>query len=93
MSDATAVAADEPEVPDIDLPSDAFDAVLDALADREPGDSLHFEGSASRGRRERQGRRERRGRPLTSTSSPTATARPDCPSATSTRRSTTVPPR
>jgi len=50
MSDATAVAADEPEVPDIDLPSDAFDAVLDALADREPGDSLHFEGfSVARG--------------------------------------------
>jgi len=64
MSDATAVAADEPEVPDIDLPSDAFDAVLDALADREPGDSLHFEGSASRGAPGATGTtRARRGRP------------------------------
>jgi len=93
MSDATAVAADEPEVPDIDLPSDAFDAVLDALADREPGDSLHFEGSASRGAPGATGTTRATRTPPTSTSSPTATARPDCPSATSTRRSTTVPPR
>ncbi|OYR80928.1 hypothetical protein DJ71_14035, partial [Halorubrum sp. E3] len=44
MSDVTPAATDEPAVPDIDLPSDAFDAVLDALADREAGDPLRFEG-------------------------------------------------
>jgi len=51
-SDATAdegAAADDdtetaPEVPSIDLPSDAFDAVLDALDGRDPNDPLRFEG-------------------------------------------------
>jgi len=36
--------AGEPEVPDVDLPSDAFDAVLDALADRDADEPLRFEG-------------------------------------------------
>ena len=44
MSDATPAATDEPEVPDIDVSSGAFDAVLDALADRDPGEPLRFEG-------------------------------------------------
>ncbi|QWC19516.1 DR2241 family protein [Halorubrum sp. 2020YC2] len=54
MTDATSATGDEagdgeagdggPEVPDIDLPSDAFDAVLDALDDRDPGDPIRFEG-------------------------------------------------
>ncbi|GAA0724229.1 hypothetical protein J2744_002317 [Halorubrum trapanicum] len=40
---------DAPEVPEIDLPGDAFDAVLDAIDDRDPGDPLRFEGfTASR---------------------------------------------
>jgi hypothetical protein len=43
-------ADDEPEVPAIDLPSDAFDAVLDALDELEPGEPLRFEGfSVARG--------------------------------------------
>ena len=37
---------DGPAVPDIDLPSEAFDAVLDALDARDPGDLLRFEGFA-----------------------------------------------
>jgi len=41
---ADATGPDEPRVPEIDLPDDAFDAVLDALADREAGDPLRFEG-------------------------------------------------
>ncbi|OTF01245.1 DR2241 family protein, partial [Halorubrum sp. SD612] len=50
MADSTSATGggetgdDGSEAPDIDLPSDAFDAVLDALADRDPGDSLRFEG-------------------------------------------------
>ena len=48
MSDGTPTNADaaagEPEVPEIELPSDAFDAVLDALADRDPGEPIRFEG-------------------------------------------------
>jgi len=36
--------ADAPAVPEIELPSEAFDAVLDALADREPGKPVRFEG-------------------------------------------------
>ena len=48
-SDATADetdvdAADSAAVPEIDLPSDAFDAVLDALSDRGTGEPLQFEG-------------------------------------------------
>ncbi|MEZ3163707.1 DR2241 family protein [Halorubrum sp. RMP-47] len=35
---------DAPAVPDVELPSEAFDAVLDALADREPGKPVRFEG-------------------------------------------------
>ncbi|WP_096393988.1 DR2241 family protein [Halorubrum trapanicum] len=35
---------DAPAVPEIDLPGDAFDAVLDALDDRDPGKPLRFEG-------------------------------------------------
>ena len=42
-ADPAALAA-ESEVPDIDLPSDAFDAVIDALGDHTPGDPLRFEG-------------------------------------------------
>ncbi|WP_424014274.1 DR2241 family protein [Halorubrum xinjiangense] len=42
--DGNEAGDDTPEIPDIDLPSDAFDAVLDALDDREPGDPLRFEG-------------------------------------------------
>ncbi|WP_280587087.1 DR2241 family protein [Halorubrum sp. Boch-26] len=38
--------SDGPEIPEIDLPSDAFDAVLDALADRSDDDPLRFEGFA-----------------------------------------------
>jgi hypothetical protein len=34
----------DPEPPEVDLPSDAFDAVLDALDDRDPGEPLRFEG-------------------------------------------------
>jgi hypothetical protein len=34
----------DPEPPEVDLPSDAFDAVLDALGDRDPGDPIRFEG-------------------------------------------------
>ncbi|WP_435074867.1 DR2241 family protein [Halorubrum sp. HHNYT27] len=34
----------EPDVPDIDLPSDAFDAVLDELSNHTPGDPVRFEG-------------------------------------------------
>ena len=34
----------DPELPDIDLPSDAFDAVLDALDDRDSGEPLRFDG-------------------------------------------------
>jgi len=33
-----------PETPTIDLPDDAFDAVLDALDDRGPGEPVRFEG-------------------------------------------------
>jgi len=93
MSDATAVAADEPEVPDIDLPSDAFDAVLDALADREPGDSLHFEGfSVARGAGSDRDDESDEDAPdeyvLANGDRQTGLS-----SATSTRRSTTVPPR
>ncbi|MFW6317558.1 MAG: DR2241 family protein [Halorubrum sp.] len=45
-ADESAAAGDGagPEVPDIDLPSDAFDAVLDALGDKTPGDPIRFEG-------------------------------------------------
>ncbi|WP_139835055.1 DR2241 family protein [Halorubrum ezzemoulense] len=61
MSDPTSAEADaaddgsedagsEPDAPEIDLPSEAFDAVLDALADREPGEPVRFEGfSVARG--------------------------------------------
>ncbi|RAW45247.1 hypothetical protein DQW50_09765 [Halorubrum sp. 48-1-W] len=46
MNDADPTTAEEPVVPDIDLPSDAFDAVLDALGDLAPDDRLRFEGFA-----------------------------------------------
>ncbi|MFC5277512.1 DR2241 family protein [Halorubrum rubrum] len=51
MADSTPTASeaaatgDDPDVPDIDLPSDAFDAVLDELGDPDdPDDELRFEG-------------------------------------------------
>ncbi|WP_434522918.1 DR2241 family protein [Halorubrum sp. AS12] len=50
MSDATSTTDegeagdDGPEVPEIDLPGDAFDAVLDALDDRDSDAPLRFEG-------------------------------------------------
>ena len=51
MSDRTPASADsavadgdEPALPDIDLPGDAFDAVLDALDDRDSDEPLRFEG-------------------------------------------------
>ena len=42
--DDAGAGGDEPAVPEVDLPSDAFDAVLDAVDDRDPGDPLRFEG-------------------------------------------------
>ncbi|TKX75661.1 hypothetical protein EXE46_02635 [Halorubrum sp. GN11_10-6_MGM] len=48
--DDAGASDDEPAVPAVDLPGDAFDAVLDALADRDPGEPLRFEGfSVARG--------------------------------------------
>ena len=51
MGDATSATDDgeaaetaAPEPPEVDLPSDAFDAVLDAVDDRDRGDPLRFEG-------------------------------------------------
>ncbi len=44
MSDTASAADDDHEVPEIDLPSDAFDAVLDAVSDLGPGEPLRFEG-------------------------------------------------
>nr|WP_149785563.1 DR2241 family protein [Halorubrum aquaticum] len=50
MTDPESVTAaesgDEPAVPEIDLPSDAFDAVLDALAGLAPDEWIRFEGFA-----------------------------------------------
>ena len=43
-ADAPADTAEAPSVPPIDLPGDAFDAVLDALEDLDPGAPLRFEG-------------------------------------------------
>nr|WP_049906725.1 DR2241 family protein [Halorubrum aidingense] len=45
-SEAVADGSDELDVPAIDLPSDAFGAVLDALDGREPDEPLRFEGFA-----------------------------------------------
>jgi hypothetical protein len=44
--DGAATTDDELTVPEIDLPSDAFDAVLDALAELASGERLRFEGFA-----------------------------------------------
>ena len=42
--DADGSASAEPAVPEIDLPGDVFDAVLDALSANDPGEPLQFEG-------------------------------------------------
>jgi hypothetical protein len=44
VEDGEAGETADPERPEIDLPSDAFDAVLDGLDDRDPGDPIRFEG-------------------------------------------------
>ena len=44
MSDSAAADDTAHAVPDVDLPSEAFDAVLDALAGRDPGEPVRFEG-------------------------------------------------
>ena len=44
VEDGEAGETADPELPEIDLPSDAFDAVLDGLDDRDPGDPIRFEG-------------------------------------------------
>ena len=46
MSDVAPTTADDPAVPEIDLPSDAFDAVLEALDDLAPDERLRLEGFA-----------------------------------------------
>ena len=43
-TDADEASDDEPPVPEVDLPGDAFDAVLDALDGRGPDAPLRFEG-------------------------------------------------
>jgi hypothetical protein len=49
-TDGGEAGGDDPGVPEIDLPSDAFDAVLDALDELDPGEPLRFEGfSVARG--------------------------------------------